>query len=213
MKRILCKLKSELPIIGISFICALFITFLGLRCVQAYSNQVLENISGEVFRLHVLANSDADFDQKLKLKVRDAVLEEMNPELSKSKSKEETQLIIYQNLDRIEKCALETIRKEGYNYTVHSEIGNEYFPEKHYGDIRLPAGNYDGLKLIIGNGEGQNWWCVMYPPLCFVDAGCVIKEADKSKLKENLSADDYRLITESDSVPVTIKFKVVEMFQ
>lgn len=206
-------IKKELPIIAISFICALLLTFIMLKGVKAYSDKIVNNISQEVFRLHVVANSNSEADQALKLKIRDAILNEMNPELSKSKSKEETQFILCNNIPRIKKCALETIKKEGFDYSIKTNIGNEYFPEKHYGDICLPAGNYDSLKISVGKGEGKNWWCVMYPPLCFVDGGCIIKEADKSTLKENLSADDYRLITESNSVPIKIKFKIIEMFQ
>lgn len=197
----------------ISAFLAIFSAFIIALTANAYSKNLQSDIAREVIRFHVLANSDSKEDQELKLKVKKEIIEMLETELKSSKCKEETKLILNQNLTKIEEKAREVILKEGYNYTVKAELAYSRFPTKSYGDITLPAGEYEALRILIGNAEGKNWWCVMYPPLCFVD-GCAktVPEEDKKDLKEVLSDEEYNLISSSDKKNIKIKFKVVELF-
>ena len=179
----------------------------------SYSNAVSSNIQDSVFRLHVIANSDSIEDQNLKYLVRDKVLEYINSISENQHSKENVLKLANENINEIQKIAENTIHENGYNYEVKLNIGNFAFPTKTYGDISFPAGYYDALKIEIGNAKGQNWWCVMFPPLCFVDvtSGVVPKES-KEVIKENLSDEEYKLISENNN-EISFKFKIVEMFQ
>lgn len=182
-------------------------------CAFSYSNSVINDIQKSVFRLHVIANSNSEEDQNLKYLVRDKVLAYINSISNKKNSKEEVIQIAIKNKNEIKKIAEEVIRENGYNYNVNVEIGNFPFPTKSYGDISFPAGNYDALKIEIGNAKGKNWWCVMFPPLCFVDVTSgIVPEESKNILKENLSYEEYELLAQ-DSENYDFKFKIVEMFQ
>lgn len=138
-------------------------------CAFSYVNAVSTNIQDSVFRLHVIANSDSEEDQNLKYIVRDNVLEYINSISNSENSKEDVIKLAKEHIDEIQKIAENTIIENGYTYSVKLNIGNFAFPTKTYGDISFPAGYYDALKIEIGNASGQNWWCVMFPPLCFVD--------------------------------------------
>lgn len=194
-----------------------FILFILLMCfifvsLRSYAITVSNDLSNNFFRLHILANSDSDADQSLKLKVRDKILDYMNTLNYSNLSKENAIKLTQENIDKIKEIAEETIEAEGYNYSVTTEIGNFYFPTKVYGNISLPAGYYDGLKIEIGEAKGQNWWCSLFPPLCFVDISSgVIDESSEENLKNNLSKDEFEIIT-SDSETVKLKFKLVEVF-
>ena len=166
-------------------------------CAFSYSNSVINDIQKSVFRLHVIANSNSEEDQNLKYLVRDKVLAYINSISNKKNSKEEVIQIAIKNKNEIKKIAEEVIRENGYNYNVNVEIGNFPFPTKSYGDISFPAGNYDALKIEIGNAKGKNWWCVMFPPLCFVDVTSgIVPEESKNILKENLSYEEYELLAQ-----------------
>jgi len=179
----------------------------------SYTNAVSNNIANSVFRLHVIANSDSPEDQNLKYIVRDAVTEFIKDITKNSNSKEEVIRIAKNNLDKLELIALNTIKEQGYNYSVKISIGNFSFPTKNYGDITLPAGFYDALKIEIGNAEGQNWWCVMFPPLCFVDTTTgIVPDDSKEILKENMQEEEFELISEA-TTELKIKFKFVEVLQ
>ena len=178
----------------------------------SYVNAVSEDIAQSVFRLHVIANSDSKEDQDLKYIVRDKIIEHVNELGKNAKSKEE--LIKNINLDEINEIAKKTIIENGYDYDVSVEIGNFSFPTKTYGDISLPAGFYDALRVKIGKAEGQNWWCVMFPPLCFVDISSgIVPTESKENLKENLDSEEYTLISDNESEDIKLKFKIVEMLQ
>ena len=139
-------------------------------CAQNYVSAVSNNLSDAVFRLHVLANSDSAEDQALKLKVRDSLLNYMNDICSNYTKKEEAISLANENKKNFQQIAEQTISENGYNYPVKINIDNFYFPTKNYGDITLPAGFYDALRVEIGEAKGKNWWCVMFPPLCLLDA-------------------------------------------
>ena len=178
-------------------------------CAYSYVNAVSTNIQDSVFRLHVIANSDSEEDQNLKYIVRDKVLEYINSISNNTNSKDEVINLAYQNLTEIQKIAEDTIYENGYNYSVKLNIGNFAFPTKKYGDITLPSGFYDALKIEIGKAQGQNWWCVMFPPLCFVDVTSgVVPDESKETMKENLSNEEYKLLSENNG---EINFKLAQI--
>ena len=179
----------------------------------SYTNAVCSDIQESIFRLHVIANSDSAEDQNLKYIVRDSVIEYINEISNNASSKDEVILIAQEHLSEIENIALQTIKDNGYNYPVKVSIGNFAFPSKKYGDITLPPGYYDALKIEIGEATGQNWWCVMFPPLCFVDVTSgVVPDESKEVMKNNLSEEEYDLIS-GNGADVEIKFKIVEVLQ
>ncbi len=198
------------------FLILIFLLFIyTIICAVSYVNAVSSNIESSVFRLHVIANSDSKEDQDLKYIVRDNILTYIN-EISKNAStKEEVIEIARNNIDTIKQIAQETVYENGYNYSVNIKIGNFAFPTKQYGDISLPAGFYDALRVEIGIASGQNWWCVMFPPLCFVDVSSgVVPEESKEVLQENLSYEEYNLLSENqNNSDMNFKFKIVELFQ
>ena len=179
----------------------------------SYVNLVSNDISNSVFRLHVIANSNSEKDQNLKYIVRDNLLEYMNSLCSNCSSKEDAITLAQKHINEFKNIATETIKKEGYSYNVTVEIGNFEFPTKTYGDISLPAGYYDALRVKIGEAKGQNWWCVMFPPLCFVDVTSgVVPEDSKNLLKENLSDEEFTLISDNSNSEINFKFKLFEIF-
>lgn len=183
-----------------------------------YSKAISSNLSDSVFRLHIIANSDSSADQELKLKVRDKIIEYMNTLTSNSSDKKDVISIVNNHLDSFKEIALNTIKENGYNYDVNIEIGNFHFPTKSYGDISFPAGNYDALKIEIGDAIGQNWWCVLFPPLCFVNSSTgVVPDDSKNTLKENINSESYEIISEGNNSndntsDIKIKFKIIELF-
>lgn len=188
----------------------LFLVFL-LISITSYANDVSKDLSNNFFRLHILANSDSEEDQALKLKVRDSILSYMNTLSYSGLTKEEAINLTNSHLVAFKEIAEKTIAGEGYNYKVSLEVGNFYFPTKEYGNISLPAGYYDALKIEIGEAKGKNWWCSLFPPLCFVDISAgVIDEESEKYLKENLSDDEFSIITD-DSEDVKFKFKIIEL--
>ncbi len=185
--------------------------FFLLISMTSYANDVSKDLSDNFFRLHILANSDSEEDQALKLKVRDSIIEYMNTLSYSGLTKEEAINLTNSHLAAFQEIAEKTIAGLGYNYSVNLEVGNFYFPTKEYGNISLPAGYYDALKIEIGEAKGKNWWCSLFPPLCFVDisAGIIDEEAEEY-LKENLSEDEFAIIT-NDSNDIKFKFKIIEL--
>lgn len=182
-----------------------------------YSKAVSSNLSDSVFRLHIIANSDSSADQELKLKVRDNIIKYMNTLTSSSSDKKDVISMVNNHLDSFKEIALNTIKGNGYNYDVNIEIGNFHFPTKSYGDISFPAGNYNALKIEIGDAIGQNWWCVLFPPLCFVNSSTgVVPDDSKNTLKENINSESYEIISEgnksNNTSDIKIKFKIIEFF-
>lgn len=178
-----------------------------------YSDAVTNNISKNVFRLHVIANSNSEKDQNLKYKVRDELIKYMKSISSNISTKDEAINLVNNNLDTFQAIASKVITENGFNYPVKIEVGNFDFPTKTYGDISLPAGFYDALKVEIGEAKGRNWWCVMFPSLCFVDvSNGIVPEESKENLQSNLDYEDYNLIS-SDEAEYKIKFKLVEILE
>lgn len=163
------------------------------------------DISDEVFRLHILANSDNEEDQNLKLKVRDRVLEYTETLFKNAGSKEEAESIISDNLQNISNTAYAEVLDNGYDYKVKAEITNMYFTTRYYENYTLPSGMYDALRITIGSGKGHNWWCVMYPSICISTE----EEQDK-KAKEVFDTTQYDIVKNEK---YQYKFKVVEIFE
>lgn len=179
-----------------------------------YVEAISDNLYNSVFRLHVIANSDSEEDQNLKYIVRDSLLNYMNEKCKNISSKDDIIQYAKNNLTEIKQTAENTIKENGYNYPVVVEIGNYEFPTKWYGDISFPEGFYDALRVKIGKAAGQNWWCVMFPPLCFVDSTTgIVPDSSKQALKETLSDENYKIISESENSDITIKFKLIEFFE
>lgn len=166
---------------------------------------VCAEIPNDVFRFHILANSDSEEDQALKLKVRDKVLEKTKILFDTANSKSDAEEFAKANLETIEKIAQNEIYKNGYNYPVKTEVVNMHFDTRYYESYTLPSGMYDALRITIGNAKGHNWWCVMYPSICIstVDEG-------KDRAKDALSDDEYSVVTDDK---VEYKFFIVELFQ
>ena len=186
--------------------------FILIFIVYTFNSISIQNsLADKVLRLHILPNSNSIFDQELKLEVRDKIVEFLTPKLENSKNLNETKRIISENLYNIENLAKQIVSKSS-DYSVAVSLNTSNFPTKHYENISFPAGNYEALKVTIGEGKGNNWWCVMFPPLCFTNsrAGC-FTEASTKTLKENLSAEEYNLIN-SDKPDVKIKFRLLELW-
>lgn len=204
------RIKLITGIIAIAFL----LVFIRLN---TYTENMNNGLSDNLIRLHVIANSDSPEDQELKRTVRDAILEYVRNKVKDSGSVDQTRSIIIDNISGITAVAKQTLVDSGSSYEVKTSLGSYPFPTKEYGDILLPAGNYQALRVVIGNGDGANWWCVLFPPLCFVDVthGTVPDEI-KDDLKKVLTEEEFDLVTSSDEesdIPVKIKFKIVEVFQ
>ena len=197
-----------------TFTLLVFLLFLYIFIsAQSYVTAVSSNLSEAVFRLHVIANSDTSEDQSLKLKVRDALLEFMNNICANCSTKEQAISIAQKHQSEFQKIAEQTIADNGYNYSVKINIDNFYFPTKNYGDISLPAGLYDALRVEIGEAKGQNWWCVMFPSLCFIDISSgIVDDGAKENLEENLEEESYAIISDNKKSNIKFKFKLIEFF-
>lgn len=211
MKKILNLFKNPKVkmVIILSFLLFIYTTI----CAFSYAQNVSTDIANSVFRLHVIANSDSKEDQELKFKVRDCLLNYMKEICGSCENKAEAICLVKEHQDEFNSIAKQTILDEGYSYDVKINIGNFEFPTKDYGDISLPAGFYDALRVEIGDAKGQNWWCVMFPPLCFVDVTSgVVPEDSKEQLEDSLSEEEYALVSEDFDFKIQFKFKILEFF-
>lgn len=167
-----------------------------------------DELSDKVVRLHVLANSDSEEDQALKLQVRDAVLERAEEVLIQSSDRSDAEGKLRGQLLEFERIAAEVIQKAGYDYTVTAELTDTEFPTREYDGFTLPAGEYLALRILIGEAKGQNWWCVVFPPLCTAASA----DVPASALAAGFTEEEVRLITEEDNEYV-LKFKAVEFWE
>lgn len=199
--------------IGIIFILSILLFLYTTIYAISYAQVISSDISNSVFRLHVIANSDSEQDQSLKYKVRDNLIKYMNNICANCSTKQEAINLVTLHQEEFKQVALETIKNEGYCYDVNIEIGNFEFPTKQYGDISLPAGFYDALKVEIGEAKGKNWWCVMFPSLCFVDiSNGIVPEESKEDLQNVLSDEEYSIISDKSNFGIKFKFKILEFF-
>lgn len=178
---------------------------------QRLEHEVQQGIAKEIFRLHVVANSDTDEDQNLKLHVKTRIVDYLEDVLGEDRSLEATKEGVLTHLNEIEDTARQTIEEEGYDYPVTAAVEKTYFPDKTYGDCTFPAGEYEALNVKIGEAEGHNWWCVLYPSLCFIDESHgVVSEEKKEDLKEVLTEEEFLTILndpkERDKVKIGFKW-------
>ena len=172
-----------------------------------------EQIYDTVVRLHVLANSDSDEDQALKLRVRDAVLEVTAPLLTDCKTQDEAKECLEAHADEIRTAAEGVIAAEGRTDTVSILLDREEYPERDYDSFCFPAGTYLSLRVCIGEAEGQNWWCCLFPPLCLGTATTSTKDAEEEFIAVGLTPSQYKFITESEKPVYKVRFKILEVFQ
>ncbi len=208
------KLYDDRYVLIASVFLGLFISVAFAISTKVYADKIMSDLTSEVFRFHVIANSNSYLDQALKLKVRNSILDKYKYMLTSSDSKEETVTFFAEHIEDIEKTAAKVIAEEGYDYSVKAEIAKSIFPIKKYGDVTLPAGKYDCLKINIGKAQGHNWWCVMFPPLCYVDG--TYEEIEEKKYSKCFDSETYDVIlgnSKKAKPQVKIKLKIVEMWQ
>jgi len=173
--------------------------------------------TGRLLRFHVIANSDSPEDQALKLRVKDRVVSEIGGVLSGMETKEEMIEFLHGNMEYIEGIAGQEIKDGNMKYGVRAEVGSFPFPTKSYGNLVLPTGNYQALQIVLGDGGGANWWCVMFPPLCFVDTkNAVARAKDQQRVKEMLDGEGLEMVFSTDDMekaPVRVRFKVLELIK
>ena len=200
------KVKNSLILLFLLFL------YISISAIS-YVNAVSSDIENSVFRLHVIANSDTKEDQDLKYKVRDNLIEYMNSLCKDVTSKEEAIKISKLHEEDFLNIANNTIKENCYSYPVTIEFGNFSLPTKDYGDISLPAGYYDALRVKIGEAKGQNWWCVMFPPLCFVNVSSgIVPEDSKELIKQELNDEEYSIVTKEDNSNIQFKIGLIEWF-
>ena len=209
-------MKKILSVLILGVMC-LFIVGSSLNTRQALGvteENIVEDISEKLIRFHVLANSDSDIDQDLKLRVKDEVLKYISPILNESQSLEESREILKREDKNIIKIAEDYIKSQGFDYTVETTLTRENFPVKEYGNIVLPQGEYEAYRILIGEGKGQNWWCVMFPPLCFIDVtkGQVAYDETEKKMKDVLSEEEFKSVNKKEN-NVNFEFKVIDLFK
>ena len=166
-------------------------------------------LADSVIRLHVVANSDSETDQTLKLRVRDRILAEAEALYDPEGDLEDAYAVLEANLDRLAAAGQAVVEAEGYDYPVTASLGESWFPTKEYTDFALPAGRYTALKIVIGEGGGQNWWCVVFPPLCL---GSVTESTGEAALAGGFTEGQVSLIT-GESEGYVVKFKAMELWE
>lgn len=170
------------------------------------NDRIVEGLSDSLIRFHVIANSDLEEDQALKIKVKDAVVNKMQDLLVDSTTVDISRSIIMENMEEIRQLAETVLRENGSTDKVTIALQQQEFPLKQYGDIVLPPGQYEALVIKIGAAQGKNWWCVLFPPLCFVDATHgVVDNQSKESLKKVLTQEEYSAIIMSKDKDVNIK--------
>lgn len=177
------------------------------------AENIQEGIAGDIIRFHVIANSDSDEDQQLKYQVKDILVKSLSPYFKDVEDKSEAQDILIEKMPFIKDLAKQIILDKGYTYPVSVSLSSTYFPMKVYGDYTFPPGNYQALQVRIGNAEGKNWWCVMFPPLCFVDETYNIVDEDAEEKLEFLLTEEEFEALKSEETPIKIKFKLFELIK
>lgn len=189
----------------------LLILFIFLTA-KSYANSIFTDLSSNIFRLHILANSDSEDDQQLKLRVRDEVLKYIKNLIQNCNTKDEVIGAVTNHLEDLYNISRKVISDNGYNYDIKIEIGNFYFPTKYYSNISMPSGNYDALRIKIGKSEGHNWWCSLFPALCFTDiSNGMLDSVTQKKLEKTLSKEENQILFNS-TPNIKFKFKIIEFF-
>ncbi len=191
-----------------AFIIAAMVTGIFVwRTEVAAKEETQRHLAEEVLRFHILANSDSEEDQNLKLTVRDGVLDYLEQNLPKEMDVESTKDWMRRHTDELEVISKQIVQAHGYDYPVTAAVTTAYFPDKTYGDVTFPAGNYEALRIEIGAAKGHNWWCVLYPGLCFMDAAnAVVPDEGKQKLKNVLTEEEYAEVTAASDFKIKFYF-------
>lgn len=176
---------------------AILFAMLFTTTLAAYSENLSDELSHGIVRLHIVGHSNSQVDQQVKLKIRDEILQKMQGFDTREEIKD--------NLEEFEKIANSVLEAEGFAYTAHAEYGKFDFPTKHYENFSLPKGEYEAVRINLGEAQGENWWCVLFPPLCMVDAA-----TNEALLKETFG-ENYGVV-KGNTLPVKIKFKIAELF-
>lgn len=192
------------------FIFALITSIVGI-CVIGYVLNLKSGIEDNVLRLHIVGASDSEYDQNIKLCVRDRILSEFSDDFSQCTSYAQSETLFYSKKAEIENAANDELLKHGCNYGATANLDKCRFPTKDYNGVRLPSGRYTAVNIRLGNAEGHNWWCVMYPPLCITENTLSLSDESREKLKSALTDDEYALICQSARNDVKIKFKIAEI--
>ena len=206
-------ITREMKIWMAATVFGLFLAMAIATYTQAYAENVQNEIADNVIRFHVLANSDSPEDQALKNFVRDGVLDRYRDKLDPAGSIEDTRTFLLEHLEEVQEYAEYLVQSKGFNYPVYGVVDRTFFPTRVYEDIAFPAGEYEALRIVIGEGRGSNWWCVMFPPLCYVDAATPAPD-DHTVLRNLVSDQTYAVMNHSQgNTGVTVRFKVVEWWQ
>ena len=192
-------------ILALSIFAALALLLVGLLPVHGE-----EEIYNKVVRLHVLANSDSEEDQAVKLAVRDAVLNVTVPLLQNCQTREEAVFLLEKNRELLTQTAQTVLHKQGFDDDVHIEMGLEEYPTRTYDSLCFPAGEYVSMRVEIGEADGQNWWCCLFPPLCLDTATVGKQTAEDACISVGFTPTQYKIITESDKPVYRARFKILE---
>ncbi|MDF2886749.1 MAG: stage sporulation protein [Lacrimispora sp.] len=191
--------------------CLLIAFLLTLANDRSNDEALAARIAPEILRFHVLANSNSTQDQNLKLKVRTMLLNSIYEDLGENASLEDTKTYISSHESTLEEKAENYMKNLGFNYPAHMELTDCYFPTKTYGDMVFPCGTYEAVRVKIGEGKGHNWWCVLYPPLCFTDSSyAVVPDTSKEILRHSIDESDY-LKLRKEPVKIHVRLKVLDL--
>lgn len=200
----------------LSLLTAIIIT--GICCIiwnngsKTNDSEMQEALAEKLLRFHVIANSDSDEDQALKMKVKEATVNYLKDYLTDEMTLEESKTVVLEHNDEVLNLARKIIEENGYDYEVTGEITRDYFPVKSYGDLTLPAGEYDAYKICIGASSGKNWWCILYPTLCFVDVSYgYVPDESKLLLHNILDDEEYQYILGGENTEY--RFKIFEVIK
>lgn len=198
--------------VSFSFLLLTFVLlFLQYLTVTKSTIAMQNEIASDIIRFHVVANSDSEKDQVLKLQIKDALTKSLESTLKTAKNVEEAKILLQNNLQYMEELSNTIIRNNGFDYQATASIERGYFPLKVYGDLSLPPGEYEAVRIELGMAEGQNWWCIMFPPLCFVDATYnIVPDSSKKQLKDLLTTEEYNALFTEKKIDVKIKSKLIE---
>jgi len=208
------RIVKEVKIIAISLVLGLVLAIGVAAYTYVYSEAAQRDISENVIRFHVLANSDSYADQTIKNLVRSEVLAEFETLLTATENVKQSRQLLKSELPAIQAHAEAVIHELGFDYTVVARIEQAFFPTQTYGDLAFPPGMYEAVQIVIGEGLGKNWWCLMFPPLCFVDMTST--ETGRQQLADTVTDESFRLITHQDedaNATMEVRFRVVEWWQ
>lgn len=213
MERTNTKKYADRIIILLSLVIAGILTWIVVQHMEVQAQTRLqEHLAEEVLRFHILANSDSEEDQSLKMAVKEDVLAYLKQEMPEGLNVDETKDWMRRHIDELEQTCRKSVAARGADDPVSAAVTTCWFPEKSYGDVTFPAGNYEALRVEIGAAKGHNWWCVLYPGLCFMDAArAVVPQEGKQELKNVLTEDEYSRITAGTKFK--IKWYFLELFQ